>query len=183
VAHELRAGVGQEIAALAAALDANVAEQAQGTLAELGAIASSDTFASTRTAISVSALLARIDQKCRPLCDGIDYRTSTNDPAGRAVDSGAALALLRVAQELVRNAVTHGKAQAVFLDLTHEGTNVILAVRDDGRGLSAEALARSTGGLENARVWLGEQGGSLELVTPPTVGATTELRARLPGGP
>ena len=177
IARSLRDGVGREIEALARELDGEGAAHARSALGELGTIARR---APSRGEPRELAEVARkIDEKCRPLCANLDYALSVAGERAE-VDDGAALALLRVAQELVRNAITHGKAAVIRVALASDGGTVTLLVRDDGGRLSPAAFARGTGGLTNARRWLGERGGSLELLPAAHGAAATELRAVLP---
>ena len=69
------------------------------------------------------------------------------DPAVRAVADGAAvsdekrLALYRIAQEALNNAVQHASASRIDLALTFENSQVVLTVDDDGTGPpAADAL-------------------------------------------
>ncbi len=51
-------------------------------------------------------------------------------------------ALYRIAQELLTNVVRHAKATQVTVVLRHESGRVVLAVRDDGRGVPKQARGR-----------------------------------------
>ena len=62
------------------------------------------------------------------------------------------------------------------MDLAVDHKGVSLTVRDDGKGLSRDALAQSSGGLDNATRRLHELGGSLTLVPVPN---GSELIARV----
>ena len=129
---------------------------------------------------SLEELAARIDQKCRPLCAGIQYdQTLRRDGDPSALIGTRAHALLRISQELVRNAVTHGRARTIALDLACDGAALVMRVRDDGIGISPEVFVNATGGLRNARRWVEEERGSLAL--EPSTG--TKLRVTLPTSP
>jgi PAS domain S-box-containing protein len=54
-------------------------------------------------------------------------------PVG-VTDAGAATHLYRIAQEAITNAVKHGRAKRVLIDLTDAGDSFELKVIDDGRG-------------------------------------------------
>ncbi len=123
---------------------------------------------------TLGALAAAIDEKCQSLCEHYE-RTPPRDPT-RVVDGETALAMLRVAQELVRNAVTHGAATTVRLSLDDNESALELRVSDNGAGLTAEVFAHSQRGLANARAWLTDLGGTLER-TDTSVG--TSLFARV----
>ena len=44
----------------------------------------------------------------------------------------------RIVQEALRNAIRHANAKAVWVDLTQHGKNLLLTIRDDGRGFLPE---------------------------------------------
>ena len=91
-----------------------------------------------------------------------------------------AVCLFRIAQESLRNGVTHAAATRFTVSLARAGDGVVLTVADDGRGFDLEALRRSGKGLglvsmqERVRV----VGGDLEIITAPMQGTT--IRARAP---
>lgn len=120
---------------------------------------------------SLGALAREIGEKCRPLC--ASYEQPSPKRADVVIDGNTCVALLRISQEFVRNAITHGRARKVMVELDHDGCAIVLRVRDDGTGLSPEAFAQATGGLANAKVRLTALNGSLRLLDAP--GATELL--------
>ena len=95
--------------------------------------------------------------------------------------------LLRVAQEALANTVKHGGARKVSVRLASFDSEVVLAVRDDGRGFDARsavrdksAQARTDGGmgLSSMRDRIRAQFGQLIIESAPGLGTTVE--ARLP---
>lgn len=86
------------------------------------------------------------------------------------------VAVLRVAQEALHNALRHAKATAIDVRLTRAGSALVLVVSDDGRGFDEAA---SPGlGLPSMRDRAQAAGGSLGLSTAP--GAGTTLRLEVP---
>lgn len=177
VATTLREGIGREIADLASELDEDGAEHARGTLADLEAVSRATPSSSSASRLrSLVDLLRRIDDKCRPLCGG--YSSETVEDRTIELDDERAGGLVRLAQELVRNAVVHGTADRVRVHLEAEDALLTLRVEDDGSGLTRERFEQATGGLSNAVAWLGDHGGRLSLVSAPAAGTT--LAASLP---
>ncbi len=169
--------VGKELSLLAAELErepalAAEAREARTIADELAAIARRAAWAEPLR--SIPELAQAIERKCRPLCSGVRYEQSCTANVDFVLDATSAIALLRVAQELVRNAVTHGQPQVVSVELSGDAECIKLRVRDDGSGLSTQTLTRAVGGLKNAAARLGELGGSFELL------AATELLATFP---
>lgn len=63
---------------------------------------------------------------CRVRCEDDDI----------AIDEKVALALFRILQEALTNIDRHAHASRVVIDLRREGHEVVMEVRDDGRGIS-----------------------------------------------
>ena len=101
------------------------------------------------------------------------------DLAGAAVSSDAALALYRVAQEGLTNALRHGRASRIALRVEGRDDEVTLTVTDNGEGLAANGSART--GHHGLR-WMTERveglGGRLSIEPAEPQGA--QLRVSLP---
>jgi two-component system sensor histidine kinase UhpB len=105
----------------------------------------------------------------------VDLRLELGDAA---LPGDAALALYRGAQEGVTNALRHGHARRIDIELKRDGDAASLTVTDDGTGLPADAPPAGHHGLR----WLAERseglGGSFEVRN--RVPAGVELQMRLP---
>ena len=90
------------------------------------------------------------------------------------------LALFRIAQESLANVRRHARATAVSLTLVREGNDLILAVRDDGRGFDpAGAGAQGGLGMTSMRERANAVGGRLRVETTPLAGTLVEFRIPL----
>lgn len=89
--------------------------------------------------------------------------------------------LYRTAQEAVRNVLAHAGASTVEVRLRAEGDQVLLEVRDDGRGLLPPDDDRPRLGLRLLTEAAHEAGGTLSVTGSPAGG--TVLRLELPRGP
>lgn len=88
-----------------------------------------------------------------------------------------AIALYRIVQESLNNIVRHAEATGVEIRLCFETTNFILAIRDDGRGISPHALRSGISpGLLGMREWARALGGEFEITGSPGVGTTVTVR-------
>jgi signal transduction histidine kinase len=87
--------------------------------------------------------------------------------------------LLRIAQEAVANAVKHGRAQQVSIELRYEPVSVCLTVRDDGQGFAA-GLASPTGhfGLLDMRERAQSMGSHLKVESE--LGRGTRIAVEVP---
>jgi signal transduction histidine kinase len=93
----------------------------------------------------------------------------------RLQDGALAHLLLRVAQEGVTNAIRHGEASRVVLELTQGAEGLRLTVQDNGRGLRGAAEGF---GLTQLRLRVQQRGGSLQVRD--LLGGGVSLCAELP---
>ncbi len=97
----------------------------------------------------------------------------------RGVDrpsAGAALALFRVAQEAITNALKHAAPRGIDVSLDADGDRYAVTVRDDGAGFDVGA-AHAGFGLLGMRERVHARGGELTVTAAP--GAGTTVRAAL----
>ena len=105
--------------------------------------------------------------------------TLTSDIKESALDAARTTAAFRILQEALTNVIRHAQASQVAVVLTSNETELLLLVRDDGRGITGSERdhPRSIGLLgmrERARM----QGGGLEVHG--VVGKGTTVTLRLP---
>ena len=98
---------------------------------------------------------------------------------GAAVDIERAVTAYRILQETLTNAARHACASNVIVGIGVANGDLLLEVRDDGRGITEQATASGTslgllGMQERARVWGGE------VSVSGVVGAGTTVTARIP---
>lgn len=76
-----------------------------------------------------------------------------------ALSAEQELVIYRVAQEALTNVARHARAQRTELSLGRDGGEVVLRVRDDGRGLPPDAASSSTGirGMRERTLLIGAQ--------------------------
>jgi signal transduction histidine kinase len=107
--------------------------------------------------------------------------TCTADLDAVQVDEATAIAIFRVAQEALTNVQKHAQATRVWITLREDGGEITLTVRDDGRGVGPEELAKTSGfGLAGMREKATARGGTCEIGAGPERG--TVLRFRVPSG-
>jgi signal transduction histidine kinase len=87
--------------------------------------------------------------------------------------------IFRVAQEVLRNVAAHAEARNVSVVLREVGGRAVLRIEDDGKGFTAEDVARrrAQGHVgTNAIVELAEDaGGSLDIQSAPGKGTRVTL--------
>jgi signal transduction histidine kinase len=103
---------------------------------------------------------------------------SDNIPENR-LPSRAKHQLLRIAQEAIHNAVRHASPTLIGVTLRLHAPNVVLQVKDNGRGISADRLEKCEGfGLQNIRKRAREIGARFEIRT--AVGQGTSITVTVP---
>ena len=80
--------------------------------------------------------------------------------------------LFRIAQEAVSNAIRHGKASQITIQLERAGEKLLLTIRDNGCGLPADATNAHGMGLRIMNYRAGMIGGSLLIEPHPRAGTT-----------
>lgn len=127
----------------------------------------------------VPTLRKRIDALKRVYGTDIDLTVE----GGRRLDLATERELFRIAQEAIRNALTHSGGNTISVDVTLRDSVVSLSVSDDGVGFdpsAPQARGRHLGlvsMLERARLL----GSDLHIESAPGSGARVWLEARVAG--
>ena len=106
----------------------------------------------------------------------INYQSVDMDNA--AVEQTAAVAIYRIAQELVNNAIKHGHASEVLvqLHLSQQEKLLVLTVEDNGKGMDAGVLNQSTGiGWKNIQSRVDFLQGRLDVQSQPGNGTSVMI--------
>ena len=123
--------------------------------------------------------LADLVSGLRKIHPAVALGLSTVHMEGLALSPPVALAMYRVAQEAINNALKHSGATHIDAVLTRDGPGgVCLSVTDDGCGLPAPEARRGRFGLTGLRERVTALGGRFEAETRPEGGAC--VRACLP---
>src|SRR5262249_16693646 len=92
----------------------------------------------------------------------------TLDESARDLSRGAALALFRITQEAIGNAVKHAKAKHIDIHLARTNGSIALTVTDDGVGFDRSRLSTSGGlGLVMMRERAAQLNGTFEFDSAP----------------
>ena len=92
------------------------------------------------------------------------------------VDGLTSLHLYRIAQQAIDNAIRHGAAQRISIDLERNGTGLLLRVSDNGNGFNpAPRFARGLG-LRSMRFRAELLGGELNILSAADTGTRVECR-------
>ena len=152
--------------------------------------AARDAAAETRTIIRdlrEGALELPLAESVRSYVEGFSGRTgiaaSTEAEGAEAASATTRWELFAVLREALANVEEHAGAERVWVALQEDGENLVLSVRDDGRGFALPeepASASSNGhfGIVGMTERAEKVGGLLELRSTPGEGTT--VRARVP---
>jgi len=158
IAYDLHDGVGQQLVgiALCAKLleeklrtDQSAEAAKAGVIAKLANEAAKQARLTARTLegadgvgdlkVALRSLATNMSQNCSVKV------TVTADSSSLPISAPVAAQLYRIAQEAVRNAVEHGVAHDVKIGLVFHGNELILTIRDDGKGFEANGNGNGAG--------------------------------------
>jgi signal transduction histidine kinase len=185
IGQDLHDGLGQHLAGMELmmqALEQDVASVSKAGGAKIGKISEY-----LREAIRQSKALARglspVESQTNGLMSALE-ELATNVSAMFRVDctfrcpspvlvsdNAAATHLFRIAQEATTNAVKHGQARRIEIELRHEGRQLLVSVRDNGTGFDANTQ-RSEGMGLSGMSYRARMIGALFTVEPAKGGGT-----------
>lgn len=133
-------------------------------------------------ALDEFGLVPALEAHVRSLSEtvGVPIRVETQ-PIHVQLSDHAELALYRIAQEALSNAVRHSEANLIHLRIAQQAEQVVVEVADDGKGFDREETRDSDGrglGLFGMEERAGYVGGRVEIRSRP--GAGTTVRASVP---
>ena len=121
---------------------------------------------------ALESLAMSISQNCR-----VKSVVKANG-ASLPVSAPVSAQLYRIAQEAVRNAIEHGAAREVLIQLTFGNRDMVLTVQDDGEGFNTKTNGHGMG-LRIMRYRAQCIGGSCEVHAGPTQGTIVHCRVPL----
>lgn len=119
---------------------------------------------------SLSDVLGDLGRQNRSLGFEVDVDAASDLDVSRS----AALHLYRITQESLSNARRHGQARRAQVALFEQGREIVLTVKDDGRGLDPDAPTTGLG-LRTMRHRASLLGGRLEISAAPETGTTVRV--------
>lgn len=127
-------------------------------------------------------LVAALKMHCAALVetDGIPV-SFLHDHVPRSLPQGLSTCFYRVAQEALRNAVTHSQAERISVSLTCEAATLVLVVEDRGVGIDPDGAGERVGlGLVSMEERIRAIDGTLSIETPPHGGTRIRVTKSLP---
>ncbi|PTR04639.1 histidine kinase/DNA gyrase B/HSP90-like ATPase, partial [Nitrosospira sp. Nsp5] len=93
------------------------------------------------------------------------------------LDEDQTVAIFRIVQESLTNVTRHAAASHVEIILSQEAGDLLIEVRDNGKGFNATAAARKKSfGLVGMRERAAVLGGSIDIASLPRQGTVVKLR-------
>jgi PAS domain S-box-containing protein len=93
------------------------------------------------------------------------------------VDAKTGIALYRITQEAIHNAIRHGKARQINVDLAADDAQLCLKISDNGKGFSPGSKSNLGMGLHIMQFRAKSIGGHLTVESQPNKGARVECTA------
>ncbi len=112
---------------------------------------------------------------------GMELRFNASDPPKVHLHADVRREVFLIFKEALHNALRHGNATSVEVDVSVSPRELRLVVQDEGRGFDTSA-APDGHGLRSMRRRTQSLGGSLELTSSPGSGTRLELKVPLHGG-
>jgi signal transduction histidine kinase len=124
-------------------------------------------------------LAAAVEWYAQETCDNAGLGVTVNVPAAMdPIPPEVAIAVYRIVQESLTNAVKYAQARNIQVQLRQPPGRLELSVADDGIGIANYHAAHFTHGIAGMRQRARSLGGDFSLHTSP--GAGTEIRAVFP---
>jgi signal transduction histidine kinase len=126
-------------------------------------------------------LLPALESLAEKVTKRTGIRVAVAGDADVRMPPGVEVALYRIVQEALNNAVKHAAARSVWIGLQCTPHKVTCSVRDDGKGFDPMRWPQKLGlGLAGIRERITTLGGSMQLETAPSQGTT--VQADIPFG-
>ncbi len=109
-------------------------------------------------------------------CGGIEHVNLHYFGDDRRIDEKFEVAIFRIAQELVNNAIKHSKSRQINVQVIQEPERINLVVQDDGIGFNPEKLqTQNTTGLNSIRSRVESLNGQLDFISEPQKGTEVQV--------
>ncbi|MDP6635355.1 MAG: PAS domain S-box protein [Phycisphaerae bacterium] len=119
--------------------------------------------------------LRQLGRSCQP---SVNFQLQCDDSLSEArFDPEQEIALFRMAQEAVSNALRHGKAKNIRISLKRQANVLTMTVCDDGVGFDTDSKLRQGLGLRSMTERARAVDGTIEITSQP---GKTSIRASLP---
>ena len=124
--------------------------------------------------LRLMGLVPSLQGLCREFPEGVSVQLSyENVPP--SISNELTLCVFRIVQEALQNAVKHGGARKVSVDLAGTGTHLTLTIVDNGSGFDVESVSATGLGLISMRERLEPLGGTLKIQSRPGAGTRLEI--------
>ena len=197
IAYDLHDGVGQQlvgIALCAKLLEEQLRTDQSAEADKAGAIAKLANEAARQARLTARSLegadgVGDLKAALRSLATNMSHNcsvkvTATADSSSLPISAPVAAQLYRIAQEAVRNAVEHGAAHGVQIDLGFDDHDLVLTIQDDGTGFEANGNGNGGGmGLRIMRYRAQCIGGSCNVESNLAKGTVVSCRMPLEAQP
>lgn len=108
-----------------------------------------------------------------------DIQTEVSGDGSVVISPAKSLALFRVCQEAVNNAIKHAEFTTMSIQFKGDKDKIDVQIKDDGKGFDQNNVSNGGYGLENMAFRLQECGGNFKLTSTPGAGTTIDMQIAL----
>lgn len=95
------------------------------------------------------------------------------DDETRRFDAQTEMSIYRMVQEVTGNMLKHAEASRIVVDIQGDGTDLLISIRDNGKGFDLALVEKSSGiGWENLKTRTNLMGGTMEIQSAPGKGTS-----------
>jgi signal transduction histidine kinase len=194
IAYDLHDGVGQQLVSIALSaklLEEQLRSERPAEAEKASAIVRLANEAARQTRLTarslegtdgVGDLKAALESLAVNISHSCQVKSVVTPNVALPISAPAAGQLYRIAQEAVRNAVEHGAAREVLIQITFGNREMVLTVQDDGKGFNTKTNGQGMG-LRIMRYRAQCIGGSCEVRPSPSQGTLVHCRVPLEAQP
>lgn len=135
-------------------------------------------WAMNKEAVSVEVLVSKIREFTNKA--NRDIKTMVSGNADVIISPAKSLAMFRVCQEAINNAIKHAEFNTLDIHVNSAPDSINVLIKDDGKGFDVSEATSRGYGLENMAFRVQECGGHYKLFSAPGSGTRIEMEFAIP---
>jgi signal transduction histidine kinase len=129
------------------------------------------------TVLTDLGLIPAVERLCKDFTEthGIPVSASIDLPPDARFSPEVEICVFRVLQESLTNCARHAAARQVTVSLRHDGSDILMSIRDDGTGFNSRSLAGRSFGIDGMRQRVELLNGRFQIRSAASEGTTVNL--------